>query len=107
MSRHRPQAIINLPAAQELDLDEEQLTSYLSDVFAVSKQVSIRVKDAPQSSYRGVTRLGELHVQALHKRISSAELVYDYLGNQCVDTLVIGPSSTHLTRKRVPVDLTA
>lgn len=101
MNRNRLQTVLNddLPSIQKIELSDEQMTSYLSDIFAGAKRVVIRIKDSAQSDYRSVDRLAELHVAILKKHIWGAELAYNYDGSQWVDQLVIHPQTTRISRQ--------
>jgi len=109
MSRPRNQSILSTPfsIAEHLCLTDEQLTSYLSDLFAGGARVSIRVKDSAQSSYRSVSRLAELHELMLNKHIWGAELAYDHQGVQWSDMLTIEPQGFHLEHTRAQAVMTA
>jgi hypothetical protein len=109
MSRQRNQSILStaFPTADHLSLNDEQLTSYLSDLFAEGTRVSIRVKDSAQSCYRAVSRLAELHELMLNKHIWGAELAYDHQGVQWADLLTIEPHGFHLEHTRARAALTA
>jgi len=109
MSHKRNQTILTtaFPMADHLNLTDEQLTSYLSDLFAEGRRVSIRVKDSAQSSFRAVSRLAELHELMLNKHIWGAEVAYDHQGVQWADMLIIEPQGFHLKHTRAPAVMTA
>ena len=109
MNRHRLQTVLNndLPSIQKIELSDEQMTSYLSDLFAGAKRVVIRVKDSAQSDYRSLGRLAELHVAILNKHIWGAELAYNYDGNEWVDQIVIHPQTTRISRQQQAAILSA
>lgn len=102
MPRKRSQTVLNndLPSIQKMELSDEQMTSYLSDLFAGATRMVIRVKDSAQSDYRLMNRLAELHVAILNKHIWSAELAYTYEGRQWVDQLEIQPQTTRVNRQQ-------
>ncbi len=109
MNRMRSQNVLknDMPPIQKLDLTDEQLTSYLSDLFSRASRVAIRIKDSAQASQRPLSRLSELHVALLNKHIWGAEVTYDYDGEQWIDTLVVNQQTTRLSRQQQAAILSA
>ncbi len=109
MTRLRPQTVLanELPSIQKMELSDEQITSYLSDLFSAASGIVIRVKDSAQADFRQVDRLSHLHVQLLNKHIWGAELEYDYAGEQWVDSIFVHQQTVRLSRKLQPTVLSA
>ena len=101
MSRTRSQSVLknDLPSISKMELSDNQLTSYLSDLFSGAKTIEIRVKDSAQAHFRSVARLSELHVALLNKHVWGAEVSYDYAGELWTDTLQVHPHAVLLSRK--------
>jgi hypothetical protein len=108
MKRTRSQTVLHndMPSIQSVELTDEQLTSYLSDLFSGGQHVQIRVKDSAQSGYRSM-RLAELHVAVLNRHVWGAELGYDLSGVPWVDTLTVEQQTVRLVHKQQATVLSA
>lgn len=89
------------------DLNETQVTQYLSDLVHSAQDLSIQVKDSARSDFRPMDRLGELHVLMLHKHIWSAQITYKHNAAQWVDTLIVGVDGIRIVRVKQEESLSA
>lgn len=86
---------------EQVELDEAELTAYLSHLARGGDWIDVRVKDGPGAPSRIVERLPELHRLLLEKRLWGAQVMHLTAGVKVVDTLMV--RATGILRVRTPV----
>ncbi len=85
---------------EEVQLDERELTAYLSRLMREGDSVEVRVKHGPSSPSRTLSRLPELHRLLLEKQIWGAQVFHRTAGVPVIDTLMVRPTGILRIRTR-------
>lgn len=91
---------VELPQVQEGELNEEEVTKYLSDVSGGAQRVTVRVKDSARAQMRALDKLAELHRLVLQKKVWGAQIRYEFEDAEWTDTLIVTQSGTRIVRVR-------
>jgi hypothetical protein len=91
-----------LADVREAMLDDEQLRALLSDIATYGEVRELTVKSAPRSRPDPVSRLPELYLKLVQRRVFGAQIRYLLEGQVWLDTLIATPEGLRLVRVELP-----
>jgi hypothetical protein len=91
-----------LADVREAVLDDEQLRALLSDIATYGQVRELSVKAAPRARPDAITRLPELYLKLVQRRVFGAQIRYDFEDKSWLDTLIATPEGLRLVRVELP-----
>ncbi len=87
---------------QEAILDDDQLRDLLSDISTYGKVLGLSVKSSPRGRPETISRLPELYLKLVQRRVFGAQVRYEFDGSTWLDTLLATPTGVRLVRVELP-----
>ena len=91
-----------LADVREALLDDEQLRTLFSDIATYADVLEVAVKASPRAHPDPGSRLPELYLKLVQRRVFGAQMRYEFQGKVWLDTLIATPEGLRLVRVELP-----